>query len=647
MARTNSVLAIDIGGCSLKLAEFSFNEHGGMELLDYEFLEYPISDSDSDFLRDFSEAMRTSLTGGKFTSKQVRLSLSGQNFFTRLSNLPPVTETRSQMEQIVEFEAKQTVPYPMNEVVWDYQLIRHAAVGDDGSGMGDEMEALFVAVKEDLLTSISDIVEDYGKEIISIEVSPTSFFNAARANGIGTDQCDVILNIGGRCANLVFLDKGRIFTRTIPIAGQAITQQIAKEFNINFEDAEELKRRHCFVALGGAYEEPDSQVAATISKIARNVMTRLHGEVNRSINVWRSQHGGNRPARMLLCGGSSIIPYAPHFFNEKLRIPVEYLNVFQVVSLSDRIDRDRLLTDAPLFPDMVGLGLRHVISCPVEISLLPSSVRFQQAFKPKRMYLYICIVLIFMCLMVIYAVAGVRQDYERSRVAAVKNQVESTKKDAETVTALDRDLKSSVAALGRINELIEMRGKWLELMDKLEEIRPKENVWFTSILPVGADTVEAAFYEDSGMGGGMFGGGMPGGPGAGMSGSMPGGPGAGMSGGGMSGVSGGAMSGGTMPGGMPGLGGDMFGGSDSYEEPTTIPGEYEMLAETDYIEVIGHWSYIDKENDRTLEIIRDNIKNSDTFELEDSKHFKFSIGSEDTNVSEFRILLHLKEPINL
>ena len=76
------------------------------------------------------------------------------------------------------------------------------------------------------------------------------------------------------------------------------------------------------MALGGAYEEPDSQVAATISKIARNVMTRLHGEINRSINVWRSQHGGNRPGRMLLCGGSSIIPYSQHFFNEKLHIPV-------------------------------------------------------------------------------------------------------------------------------------------------------------------------------------------------------------------------------------------------------------------------------------------------------------------------------------
>ena len=220
------MLAIDIGGCSLKLAEFTFNEHGGMELLDYEFVEYPISDSDGDFVRDFSEAMRTALTGGKFISRQVRLSLSGQNFFTRLSNLPPVTETRSQMEQIVEFEAKQTVPYPMNEVVWDYQLIRHDATGED-AGTGSEMEALFVAVKEDLLTAIADVVEDYGKEILSIEVSPTSFFNAARANGIGTDQCDVILNIGGRCANLVFLDKGRIFTRTIPIAGHAITQQIA------------------------------------------------------------------------------------------------------------------------------------------------------------------------------------------------------------------------------------------------------------------------------------------------------------------------------------------------------------------------------------------------------------------------------------
>lgn len=79
-----------------------------------------------------------------------------------------------------------------------------------------------------------------------------------------------------------------MFIRPIPIGGDTITQQVAKEFGIGFSEAEDLKHRHGFVALGGTYEEPESEVAATISKIARNVMTRLHGEVSRSINVWRS-----------------------------------------------------------------------------------------------------------------------------------------------------------------------------------------------------------------------------------------------------------------------------------------------------------------------------------------------------------------------
>ena len=81
----------------------------------------------------------------------------------------------------------------------------------------------------------------------------------------------MMLNIGGKFSSLIFLDGSNIFIRSIPIAGDAITQQISKEFNISFNEAEELKIRHGFVGLGGAYEEPDSVVASTVSKIIRNV----------------------------------------------------------------------------------------------------------------------------------------------------------------------------------------------------------------------------------------------------------------------------------------------------------------------------------------------------------------------------------------
>ncbi|MHB9138989.1 MAG: pilus assembly protein PilM, partial [Victivallaceae bacterium] len=325
----NTVLTIDIGGDSLKMAEFSFPSGGGMTLEKFAFAEYDTDQKDADFADLFSVVYNRLLVENNFVSTGLRIAISGQLAFTRLSKLPPLGEDKGRIEQIVEYEAKQTVPYPMNEVIWDYQLVKHTIKSEAPAGQEpeinpetgepvapkepeadiDEMEALFVAVKSDLVSELAEIIQESGKDILSIEIAPTAFFNAARANQIGVTQCDMILNIGGRCSSLVFADQGRVFARTIPIAGHSVTQQISKEFNISFSDAEELKRRHGFVALGGAYEEPDSEVAATISKIARNVMTRLHGEINRSINVWRSQYGGNKPAHLYLGGGSSLMAY--------------------------------------------------------------------------------------------------------------------------------------------------------------------------------------------------------------------------------------------------------------------------------------------------------------------------------------------------
>ena len=184
---------------------------------------------------------------------------------------------------------------------------------------------------------------------------------------VGEENCEMILNIGGRCSTLIFIDQGSYFERTLAIAGNTITQQISKEFGVSLKEAEDLKRRHGFVALGGAYEDPDSEVAAIISKIIRNVMTRLHGEINRSINLYRAQQKGRKPEKLYLAGGSSVMTYTPRFFSEKLKIPVEYLNPFQITAIADDVDKDALSEVAHVFSEVIlycinggiSIALRH------------------------------------------------------------------------------------------------------------------------------------------------------------------------------------------------------------------------------------------------------------------------------------------------
>ncbi len=528
MAKENTILAVDIGGESLKMAEFSFLSAGKVQLEKFAFMEYGEQDKDATASEVFSVTYEKMLDEHQFKSKSVRLSISGQAAFSRLSKLPPLGENRQRVEQIVEYEAKQTVPYPMNEVVWDYQLVQRvsasdasesspvaadeaaaessvSAVPDTGLTESAEMESLFIAVKRDLVEPIAEIIQDSGKDVLSIEIAPIAFFNAAKANEIGNEHCDLLLNIGGRCSNLVFADKGRIFTRTIPIAGNSITQQIAKEFGISFADAEELKRRHGFVALGGAYEEPDSEVAATVSKIARNVMTRLHGEINRSINVWRSQYGGNRPQRLFLGGGSSLMAYTPRFFNEKLKMPVEYLNVFQVVAIAPGINKEELLEVAPMFSELIGLGLRQIVDCPVEISLTPESVKRFKALQKKKPYFYASAVSMALCLLIFYWGVNRRLQFDKIRVDRTKEEVKKTKAMVDKIKSAMQEMSGVKSQYDEALKIIDSRRAWIGLLNELQTILP-DVMWFVNIAQADSKTSKAA-GSDNIFGGGVFGGG--------------------------------------------------------------------------------------------------------------------------------------------
>lgn len=501
MAKIDSILAIDIGACSLKMASFTYPQSGGLILEDFTFTEFGGDLQDEEYHIAFKEALDSAIAENNFTHKNVYFSFSGQSAFIRFVKLPPIGDEEGRVKQVVEYEAKQNVPYPMNEVIWDYQLIGN--IEEEA-----EIETMFVVVKNDIIAGLTTAIEEAGKESLLIDVAPTSAYNAARANGIGEDDCTMILNIGGRCSSLIFIDSGRFFVRTIPIAGFTVTQQISKEFGIPFADAEELKKKHGFVALGGAYEEPDSEVAATVSKIVRNVMTRLHGEINRSINVYRSQQKGAKPTKLYLAGGSSVMAFTPRFFSEKLKIPVEYFNPFQVVSLSPNIDKEALAEVAHMFSEVIGLGLRHATICPIEISLMPSSLKSLHELKKKVPYFYASAASFILCLAIFWWSVGRNEKRSRNMVSmATKVRDHTNNLLSEVNTALD-DASGEESEYVNATKILKDRDIWFNIMNEIQTLLPY-NMWLVKITPGKAPVAEARPAANANRGGfsgfgGMF-----------------------------------------------------------------------------------------------------------------------------------------------
>ena len=483
MAQQNLILCIDIGGDSIKAAEFSYVPGQSLTLERFAYTEYEFSSDEPPedvILKTLTDVIKTN----GFSARDVYVSLSGKNAFVRFVKIPAMTTDKDKIQEIISYEAKQAIPFSSDEVVWDSQLLQPSAESD-----GSEIDAMIVIVKKQEVSRISELIEKLGKRIVLIEVAGTSCYNSARANNVGATDCQMILDIGGRCSTLIFIDGSRFFVRTIPIAGDTITQQIAKEFNISYADAEEMKRKHGYVSLGGAYEEADSEVASAVSKIVRNVMTRLHGEINRSINVYRATQKGRKPEKLFLAGGTSILPYTPRFFSEKLRIPVEYLNPFQVVGVGPAVDQQVLSEVAHLYAETIGLALRRIGTSPVEISLIPDYIRKQNEFRSKRPFFLASaiVVLLYLCITLwAYSsqadnIAGKRDEF--SNYVSQREAIQKRVKDANSKLGLAN------TDFDDVTELLKKRNNLIAFYSLIGNCIP-DNVWLTSLSVAGAPSAQ-------------------------------------------------------------------------------------------------------------------------------------------------------------
>src|SRR5881392_805140 len=377
MLNTKSFLCLDFGAGSLKAAEFEPNEAGTLRLKQFGLKPLGFEGSqEAARERVILKAIQELFSERPFSSKNINVCAPGFHVFSKFVKLPPVDT--SKVTQIIQYEAQQNVPFPLEEVVWDYQILGTTPTG--------ELEVLLVAIKADVVEGLFRTAEAAGLRVQLVDVSPAGLCNAFRYNYGDLDGCTMLLDVGAKTSNLLFFEKGKVYSRGINIGANSITQDFAAEAKMPFAKAEELKINEGFVSLGGAYEEPENPHQAAISKIARQVMTRLHIQVNQTMQFYHKQ-GGTPPQQLFLSGGAAIMPYTAQFFAEKLNLPVDYFNPLRNVQIDPALNLEDLAKVAHSLGEVVGLGLRNLAHCPVELNLIPASTRKMQSFNEKKPYL--------------------------------------------------------------------------------------------------------------------------------------------------------------------------------------------------------------------------------------------------------------------
>lgn len=477
MAKPSRIYALDLGMQTVSLAEFHKLPNGGLSLNAFRETEL-ITDPSADATRpaQIKEAVKELRDALKVPAKEsVNFSLPAQSVFSRFVKLPGGSP--EDVSSIIAFEAQQNVPFPIDEVVWDYQIM--------GSQRDGNWDVVLVAMKSDQLTEVADAVTAGGLKPQIIDVAPMAVYNAFRFNYPEATGCSLIIDIGARTTNLIFVEGSRAFSRSIPVGGNSISAAVAKEFHQDITLAERLKVEKGSVSLGGAYAEPSDPTEARVAKVVRNTMTRLHAEIARSISFYRTSQAGSQPVRVLLCGGTVSLPYMVEFFSEKLQTPIEFLNPLRNVTVGNAQVAESLADKAHTFGELVGAALRSFENCPLEINLRPPSVVRDQDLARRKPFLIlaaVCLLLTLGAWWLYFSHATKVTDEVLARVQADVSKLDGVAQEMEKLAAEQKKLEATVApALLAAAE----RSAWAEIFDELGAKLPARFIWITDMQPVG------------------------------------------------------------------------------------------------------------------------------------------------------------------
>ncbi|MHB1079925.1 MAG: Amuc_1101 family PilM-like pilus complex protein [Prosthecobacter sp.] len=472
MADPNSIAVISLGSQRVSGAFFGKTSGGDLILKRYEIVELDGDPSvDASRLPQLKLALQELVAKVKIKGQKTWCAVPGHPVFSRFVKLPPVQGDK--LSQIVEFEARQNVPWQLDEVSWDYEVVSKSELG--------EIEVVLAAMKCEPLNEMHEEVASCGVNVVGMDVGPLALYNSFRYSYPDVDEPALIVDMGARSTNLVFVEGDRFFTRNLLVGGAAVTNAIAKEFSIPFAEAERQKRAQGFVALGGAVEDHPDEGVNAMSKVMRNSMTRLHAEIMRTITFYRSQQGGSAPKRVFLAGGGSGAGYIAEFFAEKLKLPVEIYNGLRGVQTDRGVSADAAQADAPAIGELVGLALRGMGSCPCEIELVPgklASARDAARRAPSLILAGICVMGALAASIFWFKSASAVVEKRAAALQAESGQLNGLANQIRQLDARQEDLRGRSAQL---EQAVTDRSWWAHLLNDLNQQFDNDLIWLPVI----------------------------------------------------------------------------------------------------------------------------------------------------------------------
>ena len=376
------VWGVEIGQSALKALRCHMD--GDTVIADtFDYVEYPkiLSQPEAEPEKLIADALEQFISRNDLKGNiKIGVSVPGQSGLAKFFKPPPVEVKK--IGDIVKYEARQQIPFDLNDVIWDFQPMEGAQI-EDGYALESEV-GLFAMKKEAVFRALKPY-RDRAMDIDLVQLAPISIYNMVTyerfAERLANDTFDpehppkntVILSIGTDASDLVVTNGFRVWQRSIPIGGNHFTRQLTKDLKLTFAKAEHLKKN--------AMQADDPKL---IFQAMRPVFNDMVTEIQRSLSFFKQLNKKSEVENMLVMGNTAKMPGLLQFLNKNLGLDVDMFDKFAKLGGQEVLGAQPFKENAPAFGVVYGLCLQLLNRGPMRTNLLPRDISLDRVIRNKK-----------------------------------------------------------------------------------------------------------------------------------------------------------------------------------------------------------------------------------------------------------------------
>lgn len=342
----SNIVGLDVGQNGIKVVSIDKDAAGKLSLSLIGETKSPQMDGNTDgskdkYFKELSQSLKTLILDLKIKGKQVVVNLPENEVVSRLVRLPPLKD--SEIMDALKFEAETFVPYPLDKVSIDYEVVEKDDAG--------RITVFVIAAKNDLISEYVKMFKSLGMELIAIESSSVAYRRMIRSGVISVERV-IVLDIGEKYSDILNINKGNVyFSRSLPVGGESITRAISLGLGLDMPSAEEYKK---------AYGIKAEELEGKIRTVALPVFNSIADEVRKAMTLF-SEDTGKTIELLVLVGGGAVLPGMAEELTKVLGVEVQVAQPFVKIETNKIQAPFNLATEGSRFSLAVGLSLRGLV----------------------------------------------------------------------------------------------------------------------------------------------------------------------------------------------------------------------------------------------------------------------------------------------